>query len=86
MPLEEMQKFQLKALRETVKWVYERIPLYKNTFEDMGLEPGDVKFLDDVRKLPFTGKTDLLDNYPFGLCTVPMSEGKAKRVFDERKT
>jgi phenylacetate-CoA ligase len=74
MPLEKMQVFQLKALRETVKWVRERIPFYKNTFEDMGLEPGDIKSLDDVRKLPFTVKTDLRDNYPFGLCAVPMSE------------
>jgi phenylacetate-CoA ligase len=74
MPLEEMQKFQLKSLRETVKWVYERIPFYKNKFQDMGLEPGDIKSLEDLAKLPFTVKTDLRDNYPFGLCAVPMSE------------
>jgi phenylacetate-CoA ligase len=74
MPLEEMQKFQLKGLQETVKWVYEKVPFYKNKFEDVGFEPGDFKSLDDLGKLPFTGKTDLRDNYPFGLCAVPMSE------------
>ncbi len=74
MPLEEMQKFQLKGLKETVKWVYEKVPFYKNTFQDMGLEPGDIKSLDDLAKLRFTVKTDLRDNYPFGLCAVPMSE------------
>jgi phenylacetate-CoA ligase len=74
MPLEEMQKFQLKGLKETVKWVYEKVPFYKNTFQDMGLDPGDIKSLDDLAKLPFTVKTDLRDNYPFGLCAVPMSE------------
>ncbi len=74
MPLEEMQKFQLKSLQETVKWVHERIPFYKNTFQDMGLEPGDIKSLEALAKLPFTVKTDLRDNYPFGLCAVPMSE------------
>ena len=74
MPLEEMQKFQLKTLRETVKWIYERVPFYKNKFQDMGLGPGDVKSLEDLAKLPFTVKTDLRDNYPFGLCAVPMSE------------
>jgi phenylacetate-CoA ligase len=74
MPLEEMQKFQLKSLRETFKWVYEKIPFYKNKFQDMGLEPGDIKSLEDLAKLPFTVKTDLRDNYPFGLCAVPMSE------------
>ena len=65
MPLEEMQKFQLKGLKETVKWVYEKVPFYKNTFQDMGLEPGDIKSLDDLAKLRFTVKTDLRDNYPF---------------------
>ena len=74
MPLEEMQKFQLKSLQETVKWVRERIPFYKNKFQDMGLEPGDIKSLEDLAKLPFTVKTDLRDNYPFGLCAVPMNE------------
>ncbi len=74
MPLEEMQEFQLKSLRKTIKWVYERIPFYKNKFQDMGLEAGDIKSLEDLAKLPFTVKTDLRDNYPFGLCAVPMSE------------
>jgi phenylacetate-CoA ligase len=74
MPLEEMQKFQLKRLQETVKWVYEKLPFYKNRFQNMGLEPGDIKSLDDLARLPFTVKSDLRDNYPFGLCAVPMSE------------
>ena len=74
MPLEEMQKFQLKDLQDTVKWVYERVPFYKNKFEDVGLEPGDIKSLDDLGKLPSTVKIDLRNNYPFGLCAVPMSE------------
>jgi phenylacetate-CoA ligase len=74
MPLEEMQKFQLKGLQETVKWIYERVPFYKNKFEDAGCEPGDIKSLDNLVKFPFTVKTDLRDNYPFGLCAVPMSE------------
>ncbi len=74
MPLEEMQKFQLKGLQDTVKWAYERVPFYKNKFKDLGLEPGDIKSLDDLGKIPSTVKTDLRDNYPFGLCAVPMSE------------
>jgi len=74
MPLENMQKLQRKALKETVTWIYERVPYYKNTLQDMGLEPGDIKSLDDLARLPFTVKTALRDNYPFGLCAVPMSE------------
>ncbi len=74
MPLEEMQKLQLKNLQETVKWVYEKVPFYKEKMDEKGVAPGDIKTLDDIALLPFTVKTDLRDNYPFGLCAVPMSE------------
>ena len=74
MPLEEKRKVQLKSLQETVTWVYDKVPFYRNRFDDMGLEPGDMNSLEDLAKLPFTVKTDLRDNYPFGLCAVPMDE------------
>jgi phenylacetate-CoA ligase len=74
MPLEEKRKLQLKSLQETVTWVYGKVSFSKNRFDDMGLEPGDIKSLEDLAKLPFTVKTDLRDNYPFGLCAVPMDE------------
>ena len=74
MSADEMQAFQLAKLRETVAWVYERVPFYKKKLDETGLKPGDVKSLEDLGKLPFTVKTDLRDNYPFGLCAVPMSE------------
>jgi len=74
MPLEEKRKVQLKSLQETVTWVYDKVPFYRNRFDDMGLEPGDMNSLEDLAKLPFTVKTDLRDNYPFGLCAVPMNE------------
>ena len=74
MPLEAMRQFQLEKLRETIAWVYERVPFYREKFEDMGLEPGDVESLEDITRLPFTVKDDLRDNYPFGLCAVPMEE------------
>jgi len=74
MSLEEMRKVQLKTLQDTVRWVSDKIPFYKNRFDDIGLEPGDINSLEDLAKLPFTVKTDLRDNYPFGLCAVPMNE------------
>lgn len=74
MPLEELQKFQLEKLRETVTWVSERIPFYKNKFQDMGISVDDIQDLEDVSKLPLTEKNDLRDNYPFGLCAVPLEE------------
>jgi phenylacetate-CoA ligase len=69
-----MKAFQLGKLKETVQWVYDRIPFYKGKFDEVGVKPSDLQKLEDLAKFPFTVKTDLRDNYPFGLCAVPMSE------------
>jgi phenylacetate-CoA ligase len=74
LPPEEMRRFQLEYLKKTVKWVYEKIPFYKNRFDEQGIKPEDIKTLEDLSKLPFTAKTDLRDHYPFGLCAVPLSQ------------
>ncbi len=74
MSTDEMQAFQLEKLKETVAWVYERVPFYKKKLDELGVTPQDIKSLEDTSKLPFTVKTDLRDNYPFGLCAVPMNE------------
>ncbi|MDA8233573.1 MAG: phenylacetate--CoA ligase [Clostridia bacterium] len=72
MPREELRKLQLDKLKETVQRVYDKVPFYRQAFQAKGVEPGDIKSLEDLRKLPFTVKQDLRDNYPFGLFTVPM--------------
>jgi len=74
MPLEQMRAFQLEKLKETVRWVYERVPHYKQKFDEKGVKPEDIQKLEDLAQLPFTVKTDLRDHYPFGLCAVPMNE------------
>ena len=74
MPPEEMRKFQLEHLKKTLKWVYEKIPFYKNGFDEKGVKPEDLKTLEDLSKFPFTVKTDLRDNYPFGLSAVPLAQ------------
>ena len=74
MPAEEMRKFQLENLKKTIKWVYDKVPFYKNKFDEVGFKPEDLKELEELSKLPFTAKNDLRDNYPFGLCAVPLAE------------
>ena len=74
MSVEAMQDFQFTQLKKTVNWVYEKIPFYKNKLEELGVKPKDIKWLGDLAKLPFTVKNDLRDNYPFGLCAVPVQE------------
>ena len=73
-PREEIEKLQLKRLKDVVRRVYYLSPFYKKKFDEIGIKPDDIKSLKDIQKLPFTKKQDLRDNYPFGLFTVPMSE------------
>ena len=74
MDVEERRSYQLKNLRETLKWVYEKTPFYKKAFDEKGVKPEDCKTLEDLRHFPFTVKNDLRDNYPFGLCAVPLKD------------
>jgi len=71
---EDIEKVQLKRLKELVTRVYHLSPFYREKFDELGITPDDIKTLKDIQKLPFTKKQDLRDNYPFGLFTVPMSE------------
>ena len=71
---EQMAALQSERLVKTVKRVYENIPFYKDKFDSLGIKPGDIRGIEDITKLPFTVKTDLRDNYPFGLFAVPQSE------------
>lgn len=66
--------FQLKKLQPTVKWSYDRVPYYHKIMEEAGVTPDQIRSLDDVRRLPFTTKADLRDNYPFGLFAVPKKD------------
>jgi len=74
MPLADLQKFQLEKLKETVAWAYERVPFYRRKLDELNIRPDDIQCLEDIAKLPFTVKNDLRDNYPFGLCAVPLKE------------
>jgi len=70
----EMFDIQSERLINTVKRIFHNVPGYRAKMQEKGLVPDDIKSVDDLVKLPFTNKTDLRDNYPFGMFTVPMSE------------
>ncbi|RPF49327.1 phenylacetate-CoA ligase [Thermodesulfitimonas autotrophica] len=74
MPREQLRELQLQRLKETVRRAYEKVPFYREKFKAIGLEPGDIKSLDDLARLPFTFKDDLRNNYPFGLFAAPLKE------------
>jgi phenylacetate-CoA ligase len=69
-----MREVQSERLKETVNRIYHNVPSYRQKMQEAGLVPNDIQSVDDLSKLPFTLKTDLRDNYPFGMFTVPMSE------------
>ncbi len=74
MPRVELEKLQLRRLKETVYRVYAFVPAYKEKMYKSGVKPDDINTLEDIKRLPFTTKQDLRDNYPFGLFALPMSE------------
>ncbi len=65
MPRKDLEKLQLARLQQTVELCYNKVPFYKKALDASGVKPADIKSLADMRKLPFTSKQDLRDNYPF---------------------
>ena len=74
MSREEMTRVQTERLIDTVKRVFHNVPHYRRKMQEKGIEPGDIKSLEDLKKLPFTYKQDLRDTYPYGLFAKPLSE------------
>ncbi len=74
MSREEMIRVQSERLENTVKRIYHSVPFYREKMQKKGIEPGDIKSVEDLSKLPFTYKQDLRDTYPYGLFAVPLSE------------
>jgi len=71
---ETMDRIQLKKLQATVKRVYQNVQPYREKMQEAGITPGDIQSLDDLKNLPFTNKTDLRDNYPYGMFSSHLNE------------
>ncbi|MBI5016664.1 MAG: phenylacetate--CoA ligase [Deltaproteobacteria bacterium] len=72
LPREALEAIQVRRLRATVERVYAAVPFYRRALDAARVSPKDIRSLDDLRRLPFTTKQDLRDNYPFGMFAVPM--------------
>src|SRR4029077_557582 len=68
---DELSTLQLSRLKWTLAHAYENVPHYRKKFDASGVNPGDLKSLADLAQFPFTVKSDLRDNYPFGMFAVP---------------
>ena len=74
MSRERLREVQLKRLKKMVERVFATVPHYRRVFQAAGIDPGDLRELSDLAKLPFTVKQDFRDNYPFSLFAVPQNE------------
>jgi phenylacetate-CoA ligase len=71
-PRKQLEHLQIQRLQAQVQAVYNNVPFHRRAFNEHGVSPGDITTLDDLKKLPFTTKTDFRDNYPLGMLAVPM--------------
>lgn len=74
LPREALEALQLKRLQGLVERLYTAVPFYKQSMDKSNVKPQDIKSIKDLSRLPFTNKTDLRDNYPFGLFAVPFEQ------------
>ncbi|GBE00356.1 phenylacetate-coenzyme A ligase [bacterium BMS3Abin07] len=74
LPREALEALQLKRLKRLIEREYNLVLPYHKKMEKAGVTPDDIKSLDDIKRLPFTTKDDLRDNYPFGMFTVPLED------------
>jgi phenylacetate-CoA ligase len=72
--ISDLRSLQLSRLQATVTQAYHHNPHYRQAFEKAGIHPEDIRSLEDVGRLPFTTKSDLRANYPFGFFSVPMDK------------
>ncbi|MFM7275419.1 MAG: phenylacetate--CoA ligase PaaK [Gammaproteobacteria bacterium] len=72
--IDELRALQLARLRESLGHAWRNSPVYRRKFEAHGVHPDDLRSLGDLAKFPFTTKSDLRENYPFGMFAVPMDK------------
>lgn len=73
MSTEQIKALQVERLKETVARCMNN-PIYRQRLEEAGVSPENITSVDDIRRIPFTTKQDLRDNYPFGLASAPLRE------------
>ncbi|MBC8209259.1 MAG: phenylacetate--CoA ligase, partial [Desulfobulbaceae bacterium] len=70
----DLEQLQLERLQSTLYRVGTHVPFYRKKFKEMNIDFDGFSSLEDIRKLPFTTKQDLRDNYPYGLFAVPLRD------------
>ena len=71
---DELMALQLQRMRASLQHAYDNVPHYRTAFDAKGVKPSDLRQLSDLSLFPFTVKSDLRDNYPFGMFAVPRAQ------------
>ena len=74
MSRDELMTMQSARLKKTGQPRLPQCGVLPQKMQQVGLEPGDIRGIEDISRLPYTTRDDLRDTYPFGLFAVPMSE------------
>ena len=74
MSRQEIEKIQLERLKHQVQYCMDNVPFYHKRLTEAGVTADKIKTLSDIQYIPYTTKTDIRDNYPFGLFAKPMKE------------
>jgi phenylacetate-CoA ligase len=72
--IDELRSLQLSRLKWSLRHAYDNVAHYRKKFDEAGVHPRDLNSLDDLKNFPFTAKSDLRENYPFGLFAVPREQ------------
>lgn len=72
--IDELRHVQIERIKKTLQHAYQNSAVYKKKFDAAGVHPNDFKSIEDLAKFPFTTKSDLRDNYPFGMFAVPQEQ------------
>jgi len=74
MTREDLDQLQLERLQATLNRVHRSVAFYRARFDERRFDPGDLRTLEDLRRLPFTTRTELQEHHPYGLFAVPLRE------------
>src|SRR5215510_15204675 len=86
MSRDALTALQVERARRTLERAYASVPLYRQRFDAAGVKPGDFKALADIGRFPFTLKSDLRDNYPFGMFALPRDQVLRLHASDRKST
>lgn len=70
----ELQDLQMEKLQIVVNQAYTHVDFYRRQFDEAGVSPDEIKTLADLKRIPFTTRKDLIDNYPYGMFAVPLRD------------